>query len=331
MGFFNFKLNNISASGAFGFRVNLRALSEDPSFMDYTEYEPEQWKGLHYKLPVDPTKTLADLLPSYAYLLAQRNRREQFSSDEFLGRGEHALIGSGSGALSYYATTGTAGNRAPRTAASAAAAAGPVPFRLPPSLHGQILTATIFANGRVTLTGVRKEKDVFDAYLRLFRILQPFATTLPPNDPPTQPPYPRIFLPGQRRLMKLERAAASAGDGASYAAAVAATARDVKPNLHQQQSSTVASAMFVLPAHTPGTQQQAVHGTFAAAKSESAPGDSLADSSAAGVTKSEPLPVKSEVDPALASAGNDAHSAIVLEGLPEEAQPAAAEEDVEWE
>jgi len=37
VGFHGFSLNNISASGAFGYRIALRALSEDPAFTDYTE------------------------------------------------------------------------------------------------------------------------------------------------------------------------------------------------------------------------------------------------------------------------------------------------------
>jgi TATA-box binding protein (TBP) (component of TFIID and TFIIIB) len=37
VGFYAFSLNNISASGAFGYRIALRALSEDPAFSDYTE------------------------------------------------------------------------------------------------------------------------------------------------------------------------------------------------------------------------------------------------------------------------------------------------------
>jgi TATA-box binding protein (TBP) (component of TFIID and TFIIIB) len=320
IGFHNFSLNNISASAALGYRLNLRALSEDPAFVDYTEYEPEQWKGLHYRLPVDPTKTLADLLPSYAILLAQRQRAEQFSDDQFLGTGDHAAT---KGALSYYSTTSTTGSRS--TPATAAAAGGvKVPFKVPPSLNGQILTATIYSNGRMTLTGVRREKDIFDAYLRFWRILQPFAQSMPPTSPPQQPPYPRIFMPGQRRRIKLEQLVGGVAPTRTEAEQ-AFPVRDIKPNVQLAPPAGLTSALFSLPAPSVGVKHQPVSGTFAV-KSEFPAGVGSSSSRSGGFRTS----------------GRDAAEAIVLEGLPDggdaeqeskaEAQQATKEEEeVEWE
>ena len=304
IGFHNFSLNNISASAALGYRLNLRMLSEDPAFMDYTEYEPEQWKGLHYRLPVDPTKTLADLLPSYAVLLAQRQRAEQFSDEQFLGTGDIP----GRGGLTYYSTTTTTGSRS--TPGATAAGGAKATFKVPPSLNGQILTATIYSNGRMTLTGVRREKDIFDAYLRFWRILQPFAQSIPPPHPPQQPPYPRIFLPGQRRRIKQEQVASTGRAQAPTEAEQSFPVRDIKPNVQMASTTNLTNSLFTLPAPSFGVKQQAVSGTFA---------------------------VKPEF---LATAGRDVASAIVIEGLPEggeteksktDGHTKTEEEEVEWE
>ena len=340
VGFHNFSLNNVSASAAFGYRLDLRALSEDVSFMDYTEYEPEQWKGLYYRLPVDPTKTISDLLPSYATMIAARRKNgEQFSTAEFLGTGEHALIGRGK--LNYYNTTGTAGGRAPK---ASAAGAKPAPLRLPPSLHGQILTATIYANGRLTLTGVRREKDVRDAYVRLFSILRAFATSEPPLQPASPPPYVLPYTPGQRRASRVKREPQQSPPADNKYAV--GRLRDIKPN--------ISSDGFVAPiTHGP------VRGTFAvkaepnnaaatsldalpAAPFSAAPADSFSTADSA-----PPLPsaaaldgatVKSEPSSFLPTSdwlpgGESMHTAIVLDGLPDHANAAATaqHEDVEWE
>jgi len=306
VGFHNFSLNNISAHAAFGYRLNLRALSEDPAFSDYTEYEPEQWKGLHYRLPVDPQKTLADLLPSYAAMVAARHRNgEQFSTDEFLQQGEHSLVGQGN-KLSYYATTGTAGGRAPKAAAGSKLP----PLRLPPSLHGQILTATIYSNGRLTLTGVRREKDIHDAYLRLFNILRSFATTVPPEQPPAQPPYPRIFMPGQRRLIKIEQRAEEAD--AAYAAGLLA------PYAAPQSQQ---SAWGAVVKTEPGLAPPAPSAPSSLPVVKAEPGTVAA--AAIGFVKAEPGPIL--------PGGENIQSAIVLDGLPDNTHADTTHDDVEWE
>lgn len=288
--------------------------------MDYTEYDLEQWKGLHYRLPVDPNKTLADLIPSYAYLLEQRTKKDQFSTDEFLGRGEHALIGQGKGALSYYATTGAGGSRSLQKADGTLVA--PKFQKIPASLNGQILTATIYGNGRLTLTGVRKEKDIHDAFLRLWHILRPFATSVTPQAPPAMPPYPREFLPGQRRLVKREQAML-----VDRKPVVPANFPDVKPNIH----TPAPTRLFVLPTPSAGDNARVI-GTFAPVKSE---GDAPSSSVAPTVTGDAPT-VKAEStvikpEPTVFGAtGADTNSAIVIEGLPQHVD-ATAEDETEWE
>ena len=286
--------------------------------MDYTEYEPEQWKGLHYRLPVDPNKTLADLIPSYGNLIAQRHRKEQFSNDEFLGQGDHSLA---KGSLSYYATTGS-------TRATANLKPGERPFiKVPASLQGQILTATIYGNGRLTLTGVRKEKDVYDAYYRLWHILRPFATTIPAPHPPARPPYPRAFLPGQRRLIKREQEAAQKTRAMNPPPSTFPQV-DIKPNI-VQPSSNVASAMFVLPSEA-FQQPQQVTGTFATVKAEGGVAPTSSISSPPTVIPST-TQVKAEPAPGVKVEGgsNVGSATIVIEGLPEQA--ANVDEEVEWE
>lgn len=320
VGFFDFKVNNVAASGAFGFRVDLRALSEDPAFMDYTEYEPEQWTGLYYRLPVDPTKTLADLIPTYASLMAARRKNgEQHSTEEFLGTtgmGANALVGKGQ--LNYYNTTGTAGSRAKSSLSGAGASGRLAPLKLPPSMNGQIITATIYNNGKVTFTGVKREKDIHDAYRRLFHILQPFALSEPPAQPPEMPPYILPYIPGQRRRVKREPVAHPAD--VKYAASVMGP--DVKPR--------------ILPGFVAPIAPMPVKGTFAV-KPE--PAASLAAPSypaAAAASYSEPnAAVKAEagvaVKPEPGLGGASADDAIVLDGLPDNGASAAEHEDVEWE
>jgi hypothetical protein len=188
------------------------------------------------------------------------------------------------------------------------------------------------------LTGVRREKDIHDAFLRLFYILRSFAATVPPDEPPAQPPYPRLFMPGQRRLIKQEQraeeaeAAYAAGLLAPYTAAAASTAHVAAP------PAPAASA------YVPLRPQQPVWGTFAvktepglapAAPPAAAPNASAAAAAPPyvkaepGVTAANGL-VKSEPGSMLPG-GEDLQSAIVLDGLPDETHTDTAHDDVEWE
>lgn len=322
VGFYDFKVNNVAASGAFGFRVDLRALSEDPAFMDYTEYEPEQWTGLYYRLPVDPTKTLADIIPTYASLMAARRRNgEQHSTEEFLGTtgmGANALLGKGQ--LNYYNTTGTAGSRAKSSLAGAGATGRLAPLKLPPSMNGQIVTATIYNNGKVTFTGVKREKDIHDAFRRLFNILQPFALSEPPAQPPEMPPYILPYIPGQRRRVKREPVAQPAD--VKYAASVLGP--DVKPRILHGFVAPIAP----MPVKGTFAVKPEPAASLAAASYPAAAAAASSSSSSSAAVKSEPgVTVKPEPGMGGASAGD----AIVIDGLPENGAAAAEHEDVEWE
>jgi hypothetical protein len=265
-----------------------------------SRYEPEQWTGLYYRLPVDPTKTLADLMPSYAARATERVKRtgEQWSTDEFLQQGEYALHG-GNG-LNYYNTTGTAGARATKGAGAGAGAKGTLALRVLPSLSGQVLMTTIYASGRFTITGARREKDVHDVFLRLFDILKQFALSVPPECMPQPPPVQREFLPGQRRLMRQEMRAAEARN------------HDVKPAylIAAAQNPVVNPAALSRPNLAMPIINHPLRGTFTGPKTEPVANTAL---------KSEP-----------GSLGATLGSAIILEGLPEEAVD-IDNEDVDWE
>jgi len=235
VGIHNFSLNNISAHASLGYRVDLNSVASEPALEDYVDYESQQWAGLHYRLPVDPTKSMADLIPSLAAARRiQNGLGEQHSTEEFLGIGQHALT-TKPGELSYYATTGTSGSRNVNAKGT--------PIRLPPSLYGQILTATIYSSGRMTLTGIRKEKDLHTCFERLWHILRPYAVTIHPqtrqplplpNAPPLPPPYPKIILPSDRRAA---REAMRERRRAAIAMALRPT-HDIKPNVAAMQSTT---------------------------------------------------------------------------------------------
>lgn len=265
-------INNISANAAFGFRVDLQRVADDPALGDYVDFEQESWQGLHYRLPVDPSKTMMDLQPNLAAargltsasaaVAAAASHAEQHSADAFLGRGSYAVAAAGD--LHYYATTSMTGSRSSAAAASSSskssAGAKKAAPRQTASMGGQILSATIFANGRVTMTGVRRERDIREGFDRLWHIMRPYAmvgTGPPPSAPPQASPAPSVIIPHQRVLLRQQQREARARARAT--ANAYKPTKDIKPNVSMQMGP---ARILTLPPQGPNDRDRAIVGTM---------------------------------------------------------------------
>lgn len=147
--FSGFKVNNVTASGALGFRVDLNALARHPAHEPYAHYDPDHFPGLHYKLPF----SLFD---------------EEFRQKQIQVKAE------ASAALSSQKSNGITGTIDLTSNSS-------------PYIHEENvpMTLTLYFSGKFTLVGAQSERQVFLAFSWLSRVLWAFAvqSSLAPSAP----------------------------------------------------------------------------------------------------------------------------------------------------
>lgn len=130
--FTQFKVHNILANGAFGYRIDIEQMAEHDDLIEDVDYQPERFGGLHYRL---------DLLET-----PETKKKKKQTSHPW----SHVY---------------------------------PTGFDSPSSISIQqqtseptnIVTCTVFHNGKLTITGARTEDEVYEAFRRMYDICLPFA------------------------------------------------------------------------------------------------------------------------------------------------------------
>lgn len=151
------------------------------------QYEPEQFTGLHYRLPIDSSLPLSSShpppLPVQLTQAGREARTKALKMQEDLDNGQFVQLSKSTG-LNYF--NPLLDTRTQKAILSAAKKSG----EYNNSMGGRLLTCTVFANGKVTFTGVKHELSIYLGYIRLFYLLRPFAVA--PLPPPISPAMPAI-------------------------------------------------------------------------------------------------------------------------------------------
>ena len=146
----DFRLHNVTASGALGYRVDLRAVAHHPAHEDSVEYNPDQFPGLHYKL-VDE-----EALPSVPTVKGEGGVVKAEGGGGGGVAGPVKVEGMGVGEeFSWLRRT-------------------PVVRPGVGSAPTSPLTLTVYFSGRYTLVGARHETEVYRVVAKVSRMLWPF-------------------------------------------------------------------------------------------------------------------------------------------------------------
>lgn len=159
----SFHVNNFLAFGSLGYRLNLIAIASSSHHADYTHYDPDLFTGLRYKLNYLPTDPIQEIF-----------KKEATATEELEDKIAQSSASQEDSIWSDFFAYDDDADASARRNSSNSKDANAQPH----------ISFTVHENGSITITGVKREIDVYQTYERVFQMFKPYAISPVPDSLP---------------------------------------------------------------------------------------------------------------------------------------------------